>query len=135
MRVDALLVGTPMAVAHPFLDFSRMPWTALDGDSNGDLPYLAEVLTTPPFSERDTGSFAPRATVLWGGMHLHWTLPDSFHQGASSVPVAGMAADEHQIAALDRSEVTPRLAQLRPHLTRARRSLPPRGRDNGASRI
>jgi hypothetical protein len=103
IRVDALVLGAAQMVAHPFVDFAGMPWTGAEGDRNTDRPSLAAALLTPPFAERDTGTFANRTTVLGAGIHLHWALPDALHQGLANAPIASAAAGAAEEDALRQS--------------------------------
>ncbi|MEL7159693.1 MAG: hypothetical protein AAFN92_02960, partial [Bacteroidota bacterium] len=75
ISLDALVVPAQgLTVLDPHLDFTRLPYLGAPGDDgvsvlqNEGTPYLAESALSQPFNDRNS--------VLAGGIHLHWSLPD-----------------------------------------------------------
>jgi hypothetical protein len=75
IRLDALLLSTPLAVVEAKADFTRIPYWGGEREVNPDVANISEDLVSYPFQDR--------ALVLPAGVHLHWALPDALTRGSS----------------------------------------------------
>lgn len=75
VKISALFLEKEQPVHPPTADFSRLPYTTSQGDRNPGVAWLSEEIVPHPFEGA--------TLLLKPGLHLHWTLPDTFLRGTN----------------------------------------------------
>lgn len=69
LQLNGVYVDSGITVTGALTDFSRLPWSSGKEDFNSDVPFLGNVVMSPPFQDKNF--------TLASGVHLHWILPEA----------------------------------------------------------